>query len=89
MRDKSEQTPAGMDSNSLHRLSGHSDTPLSHTATEMPRERPDERSGEKHWTSAAFYTRTGSTKTHAGINNYNWIQNLGSVAKCGVPLRMK
>lgn len=47
VRDKCERTPAGTDSNSLHHLSGHNDTPLSHTGTGMPQERPDERSGGK------------------------------------------
>lgn len=57
-RDTYAQTPAGRDSNSPRRLSGHSDTPLAHTGAEKLRETPDEHSGEKRSTSGACYTRT-------------------------------
>lgn len=84
VRDMYEQTPAGTGSNSLHRLSGHSDTPLADTGAEMPQERPDERSGEKRWTSAACYTRTWSRKHEWRFKKLRVDINFRLVVKWGV-----
>ena len=61
--------PAGLDSNSPPRPSGHSDMPPPDTIPGRPQEQPGGRNAETRLTLATRYSRTLSTRTHTHKQN--------------------